>query len=246
MQNALDSRHPFATRRLTPDITLDARRAVWFSETRTLAVADLHLGYAWAHRHGGQLLPVSADSDVLPRLLALLTSYEPEEVVVLGDIVHRAVPVEALKSELCELIGGLSERVARVTLIAGNHDRKLRRLLDDCGLHDVELIREAKAGPHLLAHGDESDPERAAERLREAASRSGRVFIGHEHPAITLSDGVATRAKCACFLASERMVVLPAFSSWAAGSNVRAGRFMSPDAAGENFTAAFAILAGKL
>lgn len=234
----------FSRRKLPPDLVLDARRAVFLSETKTLVVADLHLGYAWAHRHGGNLLPVSAKEDALPRLLELIADYAPRELVLLGDIVHRAVPVAELKAELRASLCALAGCVA-LRLVAGNHDRRLAPLLAECGIA-TQLVHEMERGVHFLTHGDGTDAGRAA-TLREAARvRGGRVIIGHEHPAITISDGVATAAKCPCFLVGERVLVLPAFSTWAAGTNVRAGRWMSPFARDEPFPHAVAILAGKL
>src|ERR1041385_6782379 len=82
-------------------IVFDARRAVYFREHDLLAVADLHLGYAWTHRAQGQLMPVSPKDNVLDRLAALLVDYQPARLVLLGDIVHRALPVPALLDELC-------------------------------------------------------------------------------------------------------------------------------------------------
>ncbi len=196
---------------LAPGIVLDARRAVWLEETGMLAVADTHIGYAWAHRHAGNLLPLSAGEDVLPRLLELVESYAPSEVAILGDIVHRAVSVAPLREALCELCSELSRR-ATVRLVAGNHDRHLAKLLTECGV-EIEIEREVLVGPHLLAHGD-------APVIGEAAT-GGWIFTGHDHPAITLSDGAGTSAKCPCFWIEENRVVLPAFSSWAAGGEVR-------------------------
>jgi len=234
----------FTTRKLAPDLVLDARRAVFLSETKTLVVADLHLGYVWAHRHGGNLLPLSASDDSLPRLMNLVESYAPREMVLLGDIVHRAVPVAELKRELRESLCALGERV-ELRLVAGNHDRRLAPLLAECGVA-TDLLREMECGPHLLTHGDGADMSRANAQRAAASARGGRVLIGHEHPAITISDQVATTAKVPCFLVGERVLMLPAFSAWAAGSNVRVGRWMSPFAQGEPFPLALAILAGKL
>lgn len=227
-------------------VRFDARRAIWLAETGTLAIADVHFGYPWAHRHAGQLLPVSAAVEDAPaRIIALLDCYRPRELVLLGDIVHLAVPVEALKTGLRSLVRELEERVPQVTWVAGNHDRQLQRLLEAMGL-GVKLVREATVGPHLFVHGDEPDPEWAAAQVRAVAARGGCIFIGHEHPAITISDRVATCAKCPCFVVGERVMILPAFSQWAAGANVRARRFLSPFAAGEDFSTAFAVLAGKI
>lgn len=209
---------------IAPGIHVDARRAVWLPETGTLAVSDLHLGYVWAHRHSGQMLPLSANEESVFRLATLVDEYAAQELVLLGDIVHRAVPVPALEKELrrlCEEVG------SRTTLhwVAGNHDKRLAQLLCDLRL-PVELLTEYRAGPHLLVHGDAPE-ESAAAHLASVRSTPGRVILGHEHPAFTLSDGVASSLKCPCFAASDELVVLPAFSEWAAGGDIRRRSYLS-------------------
>ena len=229
---------------LEPGVWLDADRAVWLEEWRTLAVADLHLGYAWAHRAEGQLLPVDTREDSTERLLKLLTRYPAQEVVLLGDIVHRAVDVPALHTELRWLALTVGER-ARLRLIGGNHDRKLAATLATAGLV-LEVDASATVGPHLLLHGDEPDEAVAESHLLERAAAGGRVILGHEHPAIGLSDGVASHVKCPCFVTGTNFLVLPAFSRWAAGSDIRSYRFMSPYARLRPVEHAVAIMAGKL
>jgi putative SbcD/Mre11-related phosphoesterase len=220
---------------LAPGIILDARRAVWFEAERALAVADLHLGYAWAQRSRGAMLPLSAEDDTTARLSELVRDYGARELFVLGDIVQKAVPIEPVREplrELCAQIGSL----VKLRLLGGNHDRGLAALLSDCEI-SIEVEGAAQLGPHWLLHGDAA--------LEVAADAGGRVFIGHEHPAIRVGDGVASM-KCPCFLAGPRVVVLPAFSAWAAGSNVRQESFMSPLARAAEFREAYAILAHKL
>ncbi len=227
---------------LTDGLWLDARRAVWFAESATLVVADLHLGCAWAHRHGGNLVPLSPIAEERERLRVLLEAYGPKRIVLLGDIVHRAVRVPALKEELCKLIGELS-REAELILVAGNHDRRLRALLAECGL-STPLLDEYRLGDHLLTHGDAGSFEDALLRRNEARAKGARILIGHEHPSVSVSDRVATSVKCPCFLVSDEVLILPAFSGWAAGSSAR--RFLSPYANGIDFPLAVAILADKL
>jgi uncharacterized protein len=229
---------------LEPGLWLDARRAVWIEDARALVVADLHLGYVWAHRFEGQLLPLSVREDSTERLLDLIASYRPAEVVLLGDVVHRVVPAPELRSEVRRLAAEVAER-ARLRIVMGNHDAHLSTLLADLGV-EVETALQILAGSHLLLHGDgPDDAERVAAAFREIAS-GGRVIMGHEHPALTLSDGVSSSVKCPCFLASRQVLVLPAFSRWAAGSNAREGRFLSPFARRAEFDQGIAILANKL
>ena len=227
-----------------PGLWLDARRAVWIEGTRSLVVADLHLGYVWAHRHEGQLLPISVREDSTERLLALMHSYQPREVVFLGDVVHRAVSAPALCAEITRLFAEVSAR-SRPRIVLGNHDAHLPGLLAECGIV-VKMGRQLQAGPHLLLHGDEPDDPEGISETFAAIGGGGRVIIGHEHPAISLSDGVASRVKCPCFLSSSEVLVLPAFSRWAAGTDPRGGRFLSPFARLTQFDRAIAILAGKL
>ncbi|MEP6668194.1 MAG: metallophosphoesterase [Chthoniobacter sp.] len=229
---------------LEPGVWLDAGRAVWLEKWRTLAVADLHLGYAWAHRAEGQLLPVDTGEDSTERLLKLIDRYRPEEVVLLGDIVHRAVDVPALHTELRWLALTVGER-ARLRLIGGNHDSELAATLATAGIV-LEIDANATVGPHLLLHGDERDESVAESRLCEQAALGGRVILGHEHPAIGLSDGVSSHVKCPCFVAGPNFLVLPAFSRWAAGGDIRSYRFMSPYARLRPAERAVAIVAGKL
>jgi putative SbcD/Mre11-related phosphoesterase len=223
---------------LAPGLFLDSRRAVWLERESVLAVADLHLGYVWAQRAEGNLLPLSAPDDALARFAALLHEYQPREVVVLGDIVHRAVSLEPIREELrqlCRLCSKLPD--TRLQLLAGNHDRALAVLLRECEIA-LPLTPNARIGPHVFLHGDRPSAE-------GAPGEGGRVFMGHEHPAISLGDGVKG-LKCPCFLVADDLIVLPAFSTWAAGSEVRGGQFMSALAQRARFTQAVAIMGERL
>lgn len=220
---------------LDDTLIFDARRAAWFPKERVLAVADLHLGYAWAHRLSGQLMPITPPTDTLARLKDLQRDYRPREIVVLGDIVHRAVSVEGLEKEMRELIEGLSAQ-SQLFLLVGNHDRQLQKVLKQWAL-SIELREVREAGGNLLVHGDKALAEN---------QRGLRVIMGHEHPAITIGDGVTRSHKCPCFLVSERVIVLPAFSNWAAGTNIRAYEMMSEAARTAKFTRAIAVCGDKL
>jgi uncharacterized protein len=218
---------------ISDDLHVDARRAAWFPHERVLAVADLHLGYAWAHRLSGQLMPITPPADTLTRLRELQRDYEPAEIVLLGDIVHRAMALSELEKELRDLVHGLSPR-SQLTFLAGNHDRNLQKVLKQW-LLPIELRSSRELGRNLLVHGDAAD-----------SHPSLRIVMGHEHPAISIGDGVTTSQKCPCFLVSDKVIVLPAFSRWAAGTNVRVYPLMSETARATTFTRAIAICGEKL
>jgi putative SbcD/Mre11-related phosphoesterase len=219
---------------------------VWFEEEGALGVADLHLGYAWAQRRSGQLLPLRAAEDTVERLRVLLRAYRPREIILLGDIVHRALDVPWLRTELGRLITALDSTLLRC--LAGNHDRRLESLLRELS-PGLRLHARARLGPHLLLHGDDFKPAPQAQISEEPVAPSGPaglIFMGHEHPAIRLSDGLTTSAKVPCFLVGPKTVILPAFSPWAAGSAVGRSHFLSRAARQSTFTHAIAILGEKL
>jgi putative SbcD/Mre11-related phosphoesterase len=224
---------------LWPGIVLDARRAVYLEGESVLAVADLHLGYAWAQRNRGQLMPLSVPDDTAERITILLEEYRPRTLAVLGDIVHDTVPITEFRVALHAFLKAMETQV-ELRLLAGNHDRWLAREITQPLLHDWQ------AGPHRFLHGDGHSLISAKSLLQETQEAGGRLILGHEHPAIGISDGVAHRARVPCFLASDHWLVLPAFSSWAAGSNVRCGTYLSPFPQAAPPTKAVAVLAGKL
>jgi uncharacterized protein len=224
---------------ILPGVVLDARRAAWFEREQVLAVADLHVGYAWTHRVRGQMMPLSAPETVQSRLLALLDEYRPRTLALLGDIVHGVTPVEEWREELHAMLAALRART-EVVLVAGNHDRHLASVLG------ASLPRWWRAGPHLLLHGDGEDELRMEAHFSMAREAGGLLISGHEHPGIVISDRIAHSAKVPCFLVGEHGLVLPAFSDWAAGGNARTGEYFSLYAKGTAPRKAVAILAGKL
>lgn len=215
---------------VVPGVWLDARRCLFLEDDRVLAVSDLHIGYAWAHRFSGQLMPLQPDR-VSERLAELCAAYQPRTIAILGDIVHRAVPVDEIRSEISGLIASLRERCG-VKLILGNHDKGLARWM---GEDQADFSQSHRCGRNLLVHGNDSVELAGADR----------IVMGHEHPAISLGDGVRS-ARFPCFLVAPSLIVLPAFSLWAAGGEVRSGSFMSPLARAAKFQTAVAILNDKL
>src|SRR5688572_22234562 len=136
---------------IKPGVWLDHRRAAYLEAERILCVADLHLGYAWAHRFSGQLMPLRSDEDLLTRLCDLCTFYKPAHLAILGDIVHQAVPVAEITTELTTLFNGLRE-ICGLKLILGNHDKKLHKLASKIGDH--EFLDQFETESFFLTHGN--------------------------------------------------------------------------------------------
>ena len=217
--------------RLNSEMVLDARRALWLDSDRVLVVSDLHLGYAWAQRQRGALLPVQPNEDTVPRLAALCMDLRPARLVLLGDIVHRALPLPEIERALNDLT--LATEGIGSDWVLGNHDRNLEKLIARMGLKHT-LHKTLQLGAFHFTHGD-------APQLPSPAAGEWLV-LGHEHPAISIGDGVASHMKCPCFLASQNILMLPAFSPWAAGTNIHSPHWNS----NVRFSQAIAICDDKL
>ncbi len=181
-----------ARKEILPGIWLDSRLGLWLAAERILVIADLHWGYAASHRARGNLLPIWGDDEIESRLIRLVADYKPAEMIWLGDVVHAAEG------------GARAEQFLRtapvpVTLIAGNHDRRWH----------VASLRSLVRGRFHFHHGD-----------REMALPAGTSIelMGHHHPAATWGDHAGSRLKLPALVASERRLILPAFSPWAAGT----------------------------
>jgi uncharacterized protein len=177
---------------IRPDLWLDARLGLWIANLRILVVADLHWGYVDSHRAQGNLLPSWGDGEIAQRLQSLIDDYQPAETIWLGDSLHTLAGISGAESFL-------RKAVNPITIVSGNHDARWARAADS---------RSIVRGNYFLHHGD---------RMQQVPTGSIEI-VGHHHPALSWRDGAGGRLKLPALVASERRLVLPAFSPWAAGA----------------------------
>ena len=187
-----------------PGVMAHASGGLWMESSRTLALADLHLGYGWAQRRRGELGPLT-DGEARLNLLRVLDELQPLKLLLVGDIVHASRPGKAEARHIEKVLEELADRTELIG-IRGNHDRGFDRDFEGLGLHLVETWREDEL---VIAHGDRLPDELA-----------GRLAIGHLHPAIGLEDAAGVKQRVPAFLVAGPVVVLPAFSPFAAGLDV--------------------------
>lgn len=225
-------------REIGPGLWADARRAVWLEAHRAMLVADMHLGQIGIERQRGALLPAVPD-DTLERLESLRASYRPVRWVFLGDTMHAVTRLPGLEALLRGLLQWLGNEEADFVL--GNHDAGLDDWLRTLGFSGA-CRRMTTMGPHVMVHGD-AVGWRAVDAAR---GPGGRVWYGHEHPAVVLDDGLATSARLPCFLVGPDRVVLPAFSRWASGQVFPGETVLSALTEPAAFEQAVAVLGDRL
>jgi DNA ligase-associated metallophosphoesterase len=173
--------------------------ALYWEAESTLVIADLHLEKGAAFASVSMLLPPYDTRVTLDRLAALIGTYAPRRVVVLGDSFHRA----NLALDL-----DLADRAALYTLqegrewywILANHDPKLPKSVGGIVCTTLTI-----AGV-TLRHEPSDQP-------------SAPEIAGHLHPVVRIARrGEVMRRKC--FATDGRRLVMPAFGAYTGGLNV--------------------------
>ena len=186
-------------------LALLPERAAWHAASRTLFIADLHLGKSASFRARGLPVPSGTTQDNLQRLAALVRAQAAERVVFLGDLLH-------------------ARHAQRAPAMAALHDWRTTHATLACVL--VRGNHDAHAGdpPPALAFAivDEPWPVPGAAGLlachHPQRSPAGTVLAGHWHPAVTLRGPARDRQRLACFCHLDGVLVLPAFGAFTGSS----------------------------
>lgn len=176
-------------------VELFADRALYWTRTRALFVADVHLGKAAAFRAGGVPVPRGSTANDLKRLAALVEASGATRLVVLGDFLHAK---EGVVPALDQAFRAWRERHASlaITLVRGNHDAKSGDPPPGWG---VEVVGEPHALPPFLACHVPASP------------RTGYALCGHVHPGVRLNGRGDESVRLPCFVLGRRRAILPAF-----------------------------------
>ena len=207
---------------------------------RLLAVADYHAGIEVGLRYERGVELASDAAGRRERLLSLVERTAPDGVVVLGDLAHRiGAPKDVEGEELDALVEAVTER-APLTLAAGNHDGGLaERYADRVDVTVLDVAGE-RVGDIGLLHGHTWPAG--------AVLAADVVCMGHEHPAVRLTDEVGGSRVERAWLrgrlrrgpfaardedvpwAAPELVVFPAFNDRSGGTwvNVEGQEFLSP------------------
>jgi putative SbcD/Mre11-related phosphoesterase len=181
-------------------------RAVFFDGT--LVLADTHFGKDAA---SNVEFPLGAGEDAVDRLSDLVERFDPEEVVLAGDVFHSfdSVP-DAADRALEDLLAVVRDGGARPVLVEGNHDTMLDSVWRGDLRREYVLESEVDDETVVVCHGHEK-PDTAADRY----------VVGHDHPTIVIEG-----QKRPCFLDGRGVyrgadvLVVPPFNRLVEGVSV--------------------------
>jgi len=198
-------------------------KALWIEKLKILVVADLHIGYEEALAEEGYLLPRTMFKEMSKELKELLEKLKPSLVVINGDLKHEFGQIS--KQEWFEtntILDMILER-SKVVLIKGNHDTILepiarRKNLEIKDFYIVDGI--------CILHGHKIfvDKEIYDKKIKI-------LIIGHEHPAISIREGLR-KETYKCFLLGrwkdKKLIVMPSFFTLYEGSDIKKEELLSP------------------
>jgi metallophosphoesterase superfamily enzyme len=176
-------------------IELHPSGALWLPGQGIALLADLHLGFAWAQRRRGELWPLT-DGGARAKLKALCAELNPKILVLVGDIIHAPNPTP----EEAQLITDTLDLPTQIICVAGNHDRG-QNFQPEWRTEGIRAI-----------HGDV---------LPSAPEPGVLTVVGHFHPALKLRDAAQIKRRHRAFLHGNGLLVLPAFSPFASGIDMR-------------------------
>ncbi|QZA88909.1 metallophosphoesterase [Salinarchaeum sp. IM2453] len=205
--------------------------------SQKLIIADYHAGVEVALRNETGVEVDSHAADRRDRLLSLVEQTNPDQLIVLGDLMHSiGDPGGAERGELEVLFESLPESLD-VFLAKGNHDGAI-----ESWIPDIEITPTAgeKIGNLGIMHGHTWPSQ--------SVLSSEIICMGHEHPVVRLEDTVggseirrawirgtliedpfARRGKINNWRGPE-LIICPAFNELVGGTWINEGQddFLAP------------------
>ncbi|MGC8586976.1 MAG: metallophosphoesterase [Candidatus Micrarchaeia archaeon] len=186
----------------------------YIKSLNAITIADLHLGYEGVMSKRGTFIPKINLRKIKESTGKAIEATGASKVVIDGDIKNEFSTVDVEEfNELYELMDFFKGIGAKLLLVKGNHDNFVDRYKGSFG---IEIARqEARVGDYLFFHGEELPRNHNGARM---------LVMGHEHPAIGISNALGMRKKLRCFLygkyESSHLLVLPAMNYFASGTEV--------------------------
>jgi putative SbcD/Mre11-related phosphoesterase len=146
--------------------------------TKTLVIADPHLGWEMALRDKGIHVP-SQTPKLLQKLTALLSKHKPDRLLILGDVKYTVVATEPGEwHDIPDFFTQIKECVSDVAVVRGNHDANLEPLLPE----NVRLLPASGIiiGDIGLFHGHKWPSPMLL--------RCKTLIMGHLHPVVVFRD----------------------------------------------------------
>lgn len=186
------------------ELILAKERAIYLPKEKLLAISDLHLGKAAHFRKAGLQVPSTLAQSDLNRLSFLLDHYQPETLLINGDMFHHDLNTDIDEFDIWKA----KYREVKFVLVKGNHDK-----LDEKQYHNlgIEIHEQSYCTSQFCFIHD-------AIKCNE---KNLYPVSGHIHPGVSVYGKAKQSLKFPCFYFGEKYAVMPAFSAFTGLSLVK-------------------------
>jgi putative SbcD/Mre11-related phosphoesterase len=194
--------------------------ALFMQKERILVLGDIHIGYEEALNKQGILVPRFQFKDLIDRLTKIINETKPKTVLIIGDLKHEFGTISDQEwRETLKFLDFLGDHTEKIILVKGNHDTILGPIAKK---RNVEIVDDYIVDNIAFVHGH---------KLREFAEEIDTIVIGHEHPAITIREGMRYET-FKCFLSGKygekTLIVLPSLFLMTEGTDILREEMLSP------------------
>ncbi len=236
---------------ILPDIEI-VGLGLYFKKHDLLALGDVHIGYEEALSKQGVLVPRFAFKEMMEKLeqmifqcLSFSQKQKISTILVNGDLKHEFGRISETEwRHTVRFLKLLKQYSDHIVLVKGNHDTILEPIAKTKGL---DLVSSYQIADVLFLHGDII--------LDVAYDKSVKtIIIGHEHPAVSVSQWPRTEKYKAFLLGkwkknrmtlrAKKIIVMPSFSLVTEGTDVLKESLLSPFLRGQNLASFDCFIVG--
>ena len=172
---------------------------------KVLILSDFHLGYEEALASRGVFIP----------------RYQFKKVIINGDLKHEFGKITAQEwRDIIKLFDYFGKHSEEIIVLKGNHDTILGPVANK---RNVKPVKSTQVGNALILHGD-AVPKDIPKNVKT-------IIIGHEHPAISIKDGIRSEI-FKCFLKGKwkgkTLISMPSVNPLTEGTNILREKLLSP------------------
>lgn len=204
---------------------------LWLKKSKILVITDLQLGYEEYMNNQGVMMPRVNYKEIIEHLEKIFKELkEIDKVIINGDLKHEFGTISEQEwREVIKILAFIGGHCKEVIIVKGNHDTIIKPIAE---MKKIKVVDYYKVGKEkvLFIHGHK-EPAKYREGEKELLKGIDRIIIGHEHPAVKITDGVK-QEKYKCFLKGtykkKELIVLPSFNFVALGTDVTQGKILTP------------------
>jgi len=209
---------------ISKEIILE-RLFLYLKKSQALIISDPHIGFEDELNSRGVMLPKNGLRDLKAEITKTIiklreNQFYVKSIIINGDLAHSFAKLSLKEKDALKEFIKFIQEIGDVSVILGNHDKVTKYLLEK----DINISKKIIMGNVLITHGDKIDKESMQENIQT-------IIIGHEHPAIILSDGQKSE-KYKCFLkgayGNKDLIVMPSANTLIEGTNLLSEKLQSP------------------